>query len=90
MWISIGLLRRQLNQVQTESSLSLPEAAAMATLERGGPATAAEPARAEQISPQSEFSADELRQLRSIAPLILRLAPRVSDRTDGRVSNRGR
>ncbi|HEY4458680.1 MAG TPA: MarR family transcriptional regulator [Pseudonocardiaceae bacterium] len=51
--ISIGLLRRQLSQVQTDSSLSLPEVAAMARLERGGPTTAAELARAEQISPQS-------------------------------------
>ncbi len=133
--ISIGLLRRQLGQVETEGGgLSLPEVAAMARLERGGPTTAAELARAERISPQSmsntlcalrdrgyveaaphpkdgrrvvlsatqtglaalwqrdkartewlgealaaEFSADELRQLRSIAPLITRLALRVSD-----------
>lgn len=147
--ISIGLLRRQLSQVPTDSALSLPEVAAMARLERGGPTTAAELARAEQISPQSmsntlcglkdrgyveskpdpkdgrravlsptpeglaalwqrnrartewlgaalaaEFSADELRQLQSIAPLISRLALRVSDRSDdraaNRVSNRGR
>jgi DNA-binding MarR family transcriptional regulator len=135
--ISIGLLRRQLSQVETESGgLSLPEVAAMVRLERGGPTTAAELARAERISPQSmgntlcalkdrgyveatphprdgrrvvlaptqaglaalwqrdkarnewlgealaaEFSADELRQLTSIAPLITRLALRVSDRS---------
>jgi DNA-binding MarR family transcriptional regulator len=143
--ISIGLLRRQLSQVQTGSELSLPEVAAMARLERGGPTTAAELARAEQISPQSmsntlyglkergyveskpdpndgrravlsptpaglaalwqrdkartewlgaalaaEFSADELRQLQSIAPLISRLALRVSDQAAERVSNRDR
>lgn len=147
--ISIGLLRRQLSQVQTDSdsgtALSLPEVAAMARLERGGPTTAAELARAEQISPQSmsntlcglkergyveskpdpkdgrravlsptqeglaalwqrdkartewlgtalaaEFSADELRQLQSVAPLISRLALRVSGQRDNRISNRGR
>ena len=143
--ISIGLLRRQLGQVETDSGLSLPEVAAMARLERGGPTTAADLARAERISPQSmsntlcglkdrgyietkpdptdgrrvvlsatseglaalwqrnkartewlgaalaaEFSADELRQLQSIAPLITRLALRVSDRTEGEVSNRVR
>jgi DNA-binding MarR family transcriptional regulator len=153
--ISIGLLRRQLSQVETDSGLSLPEVAAMARLERGGPTTAAELARAERISPQSmsntlctlkdrgyveatphpkdgrrvvlsatqaglaalwqrdkarnewlgealaaEFSAEELGQLRSIAPLISRLALRVSDRSaspeqagsraGGRLSSRGR
>jgi DNA-binding MarR family transcriptional regulator len=143
--ISIGLLRRQLSQVETESGLTLPEVAAMARLDRGGPTTAAELARAEQISPQSmsntlcalknrgyveakpdpkdgrrvvlsatedglaalwqrdkartewlgaalaaEFSTDELRQLQSIAPLITRLALRVSDSRQAPVSSRGR
>ena len=143
--ISIGLLRRQLSQVETDSALSLPEVAAMARLERGGSTTAAELARAERISPQSmsntlcglrdrgyveakpdpkdgrravlsatptglaalwqrdrdrtewlgaalaaEFSTAELRQLRSIAPLLSRLALRVSDRTGAPVSNRDR
>jgi DNA-binding MarR family transcriptional regulator len=143
--ISIGLLRRQLSQVETGSSLSLPEVAAMARLERGGSTTAAELARAERISPQSmsntlcglkdrgyveakpdprdgrrvvlsatpaglealwqrhkartewlgaalaaEFSAAELAQLQTVAPLITRLALRVSDRTESPVSNPGR
>ncbi|HJP78011.1 MAG TPA: MarR family transcriptional regulator [Pseudonocardiaceae bacterium] len=144
--ISIGLLRRQLSQVETgDGGLSLPEVAAMARLDRGGPTTAAELARAEQISPQSmsntlcglkdrgyvetkpdpkdgrrvvlsatqeglaalwqrdkartewlgaalaaEFDDEELRQLQSIAPLITRLALRVSDRTKPKISNRGR
>jgi DNA-binding MarR family transcriptional regulator len=143
--ISIGLLRRQLSQVETGSGLTLPEVAAMARLERGGPTTAADLARAERISPQSmsntlcalrnrgyvearpdpkdgrravlsatqdglaalwqrdkartewlgaalgaEFSMDELRQLQSIAPLITRLALRVSDRSAEKVSSRAR
>ena len=51
--LSIGLLLRRLRQIPTEDELSLSESAALARLDRGGPATAAELARAEQISPQS-------------------------------------
>lgn len=50
---SIGLLVRRLRQTHTEGDLSLPERSALARLDRGGPATAAELARQEQISPQS-------------------------------------
>lgn len=50
---SIGLVVRRLRQRRDEGELSLPERSALARLERGGPATAAEVARAEQISPQS-------------------------------------
>jgi DNA-binding MarR family transcriptional regulator len=51
--LSIGLLLRRLRQVPTSDELSLSESAALARLDRGGPATAAALARAEQISPQS-------------------------------------
>ena len=50
---SIGFLVRRLKQVRQEGDLTLPESSALARLDRGGPATAAELARLEQISPQS-------------------------------------
>ncbi|MFE3654079.1 MarR family winged helix-turn-helix transcriptional regulator [Streptomyces sp. NPDC057579] len=50
---SIGLLARRLRQLQAPGDLSLPERAALARLDRGGPATAAELARAEQITSQA-------------------------------------
>ena len=51
--VTIGLLVRRLRSRHTESALTLPETSALARLDRGGPATAAELARAEQIRPQS-------------------------------------
>jgi DNA-binding MarR family transcriptional regulator len=51
--VSIGLLRRQLRQTQSDGELTVPETAALARLDRGGPATASALARLEQISPQS-------------------------------------
>ena len=51
--LSIGLLLRRMRQIPTGDELTLSESAALARLDRGGPATAAELARAEQISPQS-------------------------------------
>lgn len=51
--LSIGLLLRRLRQIPTGDDLTLSESAALARLDRGGPATAAELARLEQISPQS-------------------------------------
>ncbi len=51
--LSIGLLLRRLRQIPTGDDLTLSESAALARLDRGGPATAAALARAEQISPQS-------------------------------------
>lgn len=51
--LSIGLLLRRLRQIPTGDELTLSESAALARLDRGGPATAAGLARAEQISPQS-------------------------------------
>jgi DNA-binding MarR family transcriptional regulator len=49
----IGLLARRLRQLHPPGELSLPERAALARLSRGGPATSAELARAEQITPQA-------------------------------------
>jgi DNA-binding MarR family transcriptional regulator len=51
--LSIGLLLRRLRQIPTADELTLSESSALARLDRAGPATAAELARAEQISPQS-------------------------------------
>lgn len=53
LFVSMGLLRRQLRAAGAAGDLSFPEVAALARLERGGPATAAELARVEQISAQS-------------------------------------
>jgi DNA-binding MarR family transcriptional regulator len=51
--VALGLLRRQLRQTQAHGELTAPETAALARLDRGGPATASALARLEQISPQS-------------------------------------
>jgi DNA-binding MarR family transcriptional regulator len=51
--VSIGLLLRRLRQVPVSDELTLPETSALARLDRGGPSTAADLARLEQISPQS-------------------------------------
>jgi DNA-binding MarR family transcriptional regulator len=51
--LSVGLLLRRLRQLRAEDDLSLPESAALARLDRGGPMTATALARLEQISPQS-------------------------------------
>lgn len=50
---SISLLLRRMRQTPADEGLTLPERSALARLDRGGPATAAELARQEQISPQS-------------------------------------
>jgi DNA-binding MarR family transcriptional regulator len=51
--LSVGLLVRRLRQVQVPGELTMPESAALARLDRGGPATASMLARQEQISPKS-------------------------------------
>jgi DNA-binding MarR family transcriptional regulator len=51
--VSVGLLLRRMRQVPTADELTMPETAVLARLDRGGPLTSAELARAEQISPQS-------------------------------------
>ena len=51
--MSIGLLLRRMRRPHAEGELTLPQTAALARLDRGGPATAAALAKLEQISPQS-------------------------------------
>jgi len=51
--VSMGLMVRRLRQVEAGDELTMPETAALARLDRGGPATAAALAKVEQISPQS-------------------------------------
>lgn len=51
--LSMGLLLRRLRQVEVDGELTVPESAALARLDRGGPATASALARQEQITPQS-------------------------------------
>ena len=75
--LSIGLLLRRMRQIPTEDDISLSESAALARLDRGGPATSAELARAEQISPQSMGA--------TLAALERRgLIAKVPDPNDGR------
>ncbi len=74
---SVGLLLRRLRQITAEGELTLPESSALARLDRGGPATASELARREQISPQSIGA--------TLAALEARgLVGRASDPDDGR------
>ena len=74
---SLGLLLRRLRQAPAAGELTLPETAALARLDRGGPATSADLARAEQISPQSMGA--------TLAGLELRgLVTRGSDPLDAR------
>ena len=51
--VGIGLLVRRLRQVHPEGGLSMPEAAALARLDREGPTTCSVLAKSEQITPQS-------------------------------------
>ena len=51
--MSIGLCIRQLRQMQAGGGLSLPEASVLKRLDRSGPSSVTELAKAEQISVQS-------------------------------------
>ncbi len=77
LYESIGLLARRLRQLQAPGELSLPERAALARLARGGPATSAELARAEQITPQAMGNTLNSLEHRG-------LIERTSDPNDGR------
>ena len=73
---SVGLLLRQLRQ-HIRGELTLPENAALARLNRGGPATSSALAKLEQISPQSMGA--------TLAGLEVRgLVARHADPEDGR------
>lgn len=50
---AFSLIARRGKQMQATGELTLPERVALARLDRGGPASAAELARVEQISPQA-------------------------------------
>jgi DNA-binding MarR family transcriptional regulator len=77
LFVSMGLLRRRLRAAGSPAELTFPEVAALARLERGGPATSAELARIEQISPQSMGA--------TLAALEARgLVARSADPADGR------
>ena len=51
--VSIGLFVRRLRQAPVLGELTLPEISALSRLDRAGPATPGELAKAEQISPQA-------------------------------------
>lgn len=52
--LSIGLFLRRVRQLKADDGgLTLPENSALARLDRGGPSTGSQLARAEQISPQA-------------------------------------
>lgn len=53
LFLCMGLLRRRLRQNPVADVLTFPQLAALSRLDRGGPATGADLARQEQISPQS-------------------------------------
>jgi DNA-binding MarR family transcriptional regulator len=50
---TVGLLLRRFRQAPVPGELTLPERSALSRLDRGGPTTPAELARAEQITPQA-------------------------------------
>lgn len=75
--VSIGMLVRKLRQVQPTGELTFPETSALSRLDRSGPATSSDLARAERISPQSMGT--------TIAELERRgLVARERDTEDGR------
>jgi len=77
--VSLGLLIRRLRATANPGGATLPEISALARLDRGGPTTAGELAKLEQISPQSMGAT--IAALESRALLI-----RESDPADGRRS----
>jgi DNA-binding MarR family transcriptional regulator len=53
LYDGVGIVARRLRQAQSPGELTLPERSALSRLARGGPASASELARAEQITPQA-------------------------------------
>jgi DNA-binding MarR family transcriptional regulator len=75
--LALSLLRRNLRHVTGDEDLTTPEVSALSRLDRGGPATSTELARAEQITPQAMGA--------TLAGLEQRgLIGRESDPADGR------
>lgn len=79
LYRGISLIVRRLKQLQAPDELTLPQRAALARIDRGGPSSAAQLARAEQITPQAMGI--------TIASLEARgLVQRQRDPNDGRLS----
>jgi DNA-binding MarR family transcriptional regulator len=77
LFVNMGLLRRTLRAAGAPGDMTFSEIAALVRLERGGPATSAELARLEQISPQAMGA--------TLAGLEQRgLVARSADPSDGR------
>jgi len=74
---TLGLLYHRIRETRVAGDLTLPESSALSRLERQGPATAAQLAKLEQISPQSIGAT--LQVLESAG-----LIQRASDPGDGR------
>ena len=74
---SVSMLVRRVRQCASDDDLRLPERSALSKLDRGGPATSAELARLEQISPQSMGATLSALEARG-------LVGRTSDPADGR------
>lgn len=81
LWLSVGLLRRRLRQLRTDSDsgLKLQEASALAWIRAGGPTTASALARIEQITPQSMGTTVNSLEAKG-------LVERSADPEDGRLS----
>ena len=75
--LGVSLLRRRLRQLPTRGEATIPEMSALARLQRSGPATNAELAKVEQISPQSMQATVKVLEERG-------MVARSTDPTDGR------
>ena len=77
LYDGLGLVTRRLRQLQAPGDLSMPERVALGRLHRNGPTTAAELARAEQITAQAMGTTLSVLEERG-------LVERRSDPNDGR------
>ena len=75
--LGVSLLRRRLRQLPTRGEATIPEMSALVRLQRSGPATNAELAKVEQISPQSMQATVKVLEERG-------MVARSTDPTDGR------
>jgi DNA-binding MarR family transcriptional regulator len=51
--VGVGMLVRRLKHADPDSDLTMPETSALSRLDRGGPMTSSDLARADRVSPQS-------------------------------------
>ena len=75
--LAVSKLRRRLQQLPVEPGVTMPEMTALVRLDRFGPQTGSELAKAEQISPQSMGAT-------IAAPEAYAMVQRAADPTDGR------